>query len=162
MLSIKNSPADRFEAEPAGGKHAEEMAAGEKEDVAAGRRGRGSTTRSARAATWAGDSPPGQPSRNSCQLGFCLMNLGGAEAFVVAVVPFDEVGVDCGDRLEASKLASAGGALEGAGEDFGELEPWSRSPSWRACCSPRSVSGKSVRPVCWPERLQAVSACRAR
>ena len=50
------------------------------------------------------------------------MDFGGAEAFVVAVVPFDEVGVDDGGRFEATELASVRGADERAGEDFGELE----------------------------------------
>src|SRR5438128_2491331 len=40
--------------------------------------------------------------------------------------------------------------------------PLSRSRSLRALLSPRSVSGKSVSPVCWPVRLQAVSPCLAR
>src|SRR5260370_13650819 len=37
-----------------------------------------------------------------------------------------------------------------------------RPPSCRALPSPFNVKGKSVRPVCWPERLHAVSPCRAR
>ena len=40
--------------------------------------------------------------------------------------------------------------------------PRSRSPRLRALRSPRSVSGMSVRPVCWCESVQAVSPCRAR
>src|SRR5262249_45162532 len=42
------------------------------------------------------------------------------------------------------------------------VRPRSRSPSWWALRSPRSVSGRSVSPVCWPVRLQAVSPCLAR
>ncbi len=37
-----------------------------------------------------------------------------------------------------------------------------RCPSWLALRSPRSVSGRSVSPVCWPDRLHAVSPWRAR
>ena len=43
-----------------------------------------------------------------------------------------------------------------------KVKPASRCPSWRALRSPRSVNGRSVLPVCWPETVQAVSPCRAR
>ena len=43
-----------------------------------------------------------------------------------------------------------------------KLSPFKRSPSRRALRSPRSVNGRSVSPVCWPERLHAVSPCLAR
>ena len=43
-----------------------------------------------------------------------------------------------------------------------KASPASRCPSRRAFLSPRSVNGKSVSPVCWPVRLQAVSPCRAK
>src|SRR5215469_4816590 len=39
--------------------------------------------------------------------------------------------------------------------------PFNRSPSRRALRSPSGVRGKSVRPVCWPERVHAVFPCRA-
>ena len=38
-----------------------------------------------------------------------------------------------------------------------KVTPRSRFSSRRALRSPRSVSGRSVSPVCWPERVQAVS-----
>jgi hypothetical protein len=41
------------------------------------------------------------------------------------------------------------------------VSPFSRSPSRRALRSPRSVSGRSVRPVCCPVIVQAVSPCLA-
>src|SRR5256884_7353343 len=37
---------------------------------------------------------------------------------------------------------------------FAKVKPLRRSPSPRAVCSPCSVSGRSVKPVCWPDRLQ--------
>src|SRR5208282_98228 len=39
--------------------------------------------------------------------------------------------------------------------------PLSRSPSRCALRSPSGVRGRSVRPVCWPERVHAVFPCRA-
>ena len=55
-------------------------------------------------------------------IGILLMDFGGAEAFVLAVVPFDEIGIDDGDRFEAADFASICGADEGAGENFDEFE----------------------------------------
>jgi hypothetical protein len=43
-----------------------------------------------------------------------------------------------------------------------ELSSFNRSPSRRELRSPRSVNGKSLSPVCWPDRLHAVSPCLAR
>lgn len=45
---------------------------------------------------------------------------------------------------------------------FAKLTPRSRSLDLRALRSPRSVSGRAVSPVCWPESDHAVSPCRAR
>ena len=45
---------------------------------------------------------------------------------------------------------------------IGSLIFASRLPRSRAFCSPAGVNGMSLRPVCWPERLQAVCPCRAR
>ena len=45
---------------------------------------------------------------------------------------------------------------------FAKVKPSNREPKLCALSSPRSVRGKSVRPVCWPERLHAVSPCLAR
>ncbi len=43
-----------------------------------------------------------------------------------------------------------------------QVSPRSRSPSRRALCSPRSVSGESISPKCRPVRFQADSPCRVR
>src|SRR6266436_4946125 len=45
---------------------------------------------------------------------------------------------------------------------FAKTDPASRSPRRTALRSPRSVSGRSVRPVCWPLIVHAVSPWRAR
>jgi hypothetical protein len=45
---------------------------------------------------------------------------------------------------------------------FAKVKPSNREPKLCALSSPHSVRGKSVRPVCWPERLHAVSPCLAR
>ena len=45
---------------------------------------------------------------------------------------------------------------------FAKVKSRNRRPKLCALSSPRSVRGKSVRPVCWPERLHAVSPCLAR
>src|SRR5262249_36338072 len=45
---------------------------------------------------------------------------------------------------------------------WAKVIPRNRSASRRALRSPRLVSGRSVRPVCWPESVHAVSPCRAR
>jgi hypothetical protein len=55
-------------------------------------------------------------------VGILGADFGGAEAFVGAVVPFDEVGVDFGDIAIAGDDAGFVGALEGAGVDLIELD----------------------------------------
>ena len=44
----------------------------------------------------------------------------------------------------------------------GKLRPRSRSPQAFGVALAALVRGMSVRPVCWPETVQAVSPCRAR
>src|SRR6266550_7584972 len=50
------------------------------------------------------------------------MNVGGAQAFVVAVIPFHQVGIDGDAVAESCELTRAAGALERTGEDGGEGE----------------------------------------
>src|SRR5262249_14593915 len=49
----------------------------------------------------------------------------------------------------------------GLEKTLAKVNPRNRSPRARALRSPRSVKDKSVRPVCWPDKLQAVSPCLA-
>ena len=56
-------------------------------------------------ADFAGDSPPGQPSRNSCQSGRSAWMSALRAAFVRAVVPLDQVGLDLRHGAEAGQLA---------------------------------------------------------
>ena len=72
-------------------------------------------------------------------------------AFVLAVVPLNEISIDFSRRSESGQLTC-----------FSGVSPLRRSPSRSAFASPRLVSGKSVRPVCWPVIVQAVSPCLAR
>ena len=90
-------------------------------------------------------------------VGVFRMNLRRSKALVIAVVPFDQIGIHFGDGPEAGQFAGAGRALQWTREDLRENQPRQPFPSRRALRSPRSVSGRSVRPVCWPVRLQAVS-----
>jgi hypothetical protein len=66
---------------------------------------------------------------------------------VLAVIPFDKIVVDGGTCSEAGQLARPPRPLQGAGKNMVERE----------ARSPRSVSGRSVSPVCCPERLHSVS-----
>src|ERR1043166_3046935 len=50
------------------------------------------------------------------------MNLDRAEAFVLAVVPFDQIGIDFGRGAEAGQFARARGTLQGAREDLGKCQ----------------------------------------
>src|SRR5262245_19224118 len=88
-------------------------------------------------------------------------DLGRATAFILTVVPFVQVTIDLRHGSEASQLAGPARALHGLVNTLVKGSPFNRSPSRAALRSPPSVSGKSVIPVCWPERLQAVSPCRA-
>ena len=98
------------------------------------------TTRSARAPTSAGDSPPGQPSRNSCQPGRPCEDLGRAASFVVAVVPLDEIAVDLRGGAEARELAGPLRALQRTREHLRERHV--RASARRACahCARRARS----------------------
>ena len=74
-------------------------------------------TRSARAPTSAGCSPFGHPSRNKSQPGRPPRGFAALAPFVVAVVPFDQVGVQLGGLAEPSQRAGARRTLKRTGED---------------------------------------------
>jgi len=53
-------------------------------------------------------------------IGTAAQDVRAAQAFIIAIVPLDEVGVDLGDGAEAGEFAGLDGALERAGKNFGE------------------------------------------
>ena len=107
--------------EPAAGEGAEEVAAGEDQDVALDGAEAGDDAVGA-----GGDVGDGLAARRAVvkdvPRGVLAVDLVGAEAFVGAVVPFDQVGVELRGACEAGELAGSAGALQGAGEDGGEGE----------------------------------------
>jgi hypothetical protein len=48
------------------------------------------------------------------------VDLGRAAALILAVVPFDQIGVDFGHGTKAGQIAGADRALQGTGEDLGK------------------------------------------
>src|SRR5262249_51233680 len=55
-------------------------------------------------------------------------NLGGATALVLAVVPFDKIGIDLCDCAEARKLTRPEGPPQGTAEHPGEGQPFQPFP----------------------------------
>ena len=51
------------------------------------------------------------------------MDLRGRESFILAIIPFHEVGIWFCERAKAGQFAGMFGALQRAGEDFGECLP---------------------------------------
>src|SRR2546426_7175961 len=81
------------------------------------------------------------------------VDVSGKATLILAIVPFEQVPIDFSHSSKASQLAGPGGTLQRAGKHLCEsYSPRNRSSSRRALRSPRSVSGRSVSPVCWPER----------
>ena len=82
------------------------------------------------------------------------------QPLVVAVVPLRELGARCGSANPASARRLER-ARERAGPDRGEgAAARARAASAAAFARPASLSGMSVRPVCWPLTVQSVSAWR--
>src|SRR5208283_1351114 len=50
------------------------------------------------------------------------VNVRGAEAFILAVIPLDQVGIDFGRGAKAGQFAGADRALQGTGEHLGKAE----------------------------------------
>jgi hypothetical protein len=76
-------------------------------------------------------------------------------------IPADRSRVPLRRRSQPTQMS---GPLASGGlvNTFAKVKASNREPKLWALSSPRSVRGKSVRPVCWPERLHAVSPCLAR
>jgi hypothetical protein len=83
-------------------------------------------------------------------------------AFVTSLVPFDQVVVQFSYLGKTGEFARPHGRCKGLVNTLAKVRPSRRAPSLRAFASPRSVSGRSVRPVCWPVIVHAVSPWRAR
>ena len=77
------------------------------------------TTRSSRAPICRGDSP-GTTIAEQLPIGALFENVGGGSAFVLAVVPFDELRNHFGHSAEASQLAGSQRALQRAGKHLRE------------------------------------------
>src|SRR6266851_1892937 len=116
------APSRRFEAEPTGGEHAQDMGARKYQDIAAD---------GAHAADDAiGPCPDlvrSFPARATVaeQLPVRALreDLGGAAAFILAIVPLRQIRIEFGYGSEPRKLASLDRALQGAGEDLGKGQP---------------------------------------
>ena len=67
-----------------------------------------------------------------------------------------------GQALDVEALTEWLARRSGLAQTLANGVPRKRSPSRCELRSPASSSGKSVSPVCRPDRLQAVSPCRAR
>ena len=63
-------------------------------------------------------------------VGAVAADFGAAETFVVSVIPFNEIGVEFGDGFVTSEGAGLGGALQRAGEHFGEGEAFQAFPKF--------------------------------
>ena len=135
------------------------------EHVAAGRRARGRSRGRRARRRRAGDSPPGQPSRKSSHPGRPRGSPRCACPRTRRSSIRRDRGSSCATPPNPASLAGARRALQRTREHQREAStsaPGAHRPATRALASPRSVSGRSVRPVCWPERLHAVSPWRAR
>ena len=64
----------------------------------------------------------------------------------IAIIPFNQVGIDLGGGAESGKLAGSASAVAGARENAGERQAGETAARRRALSS-RALSGKSVRPV---------------
>src|SRR5436190_23174576 len=80
------------------------------------------TTRSARAAAWAGDSPPGTAVAEQFPIGALRPDFGSAVPLILTIVPFDQIRVDFSDSSKASQLARAPGALQRARKHLGKTQ----------------------------------------
>ena len=74
-------------------------------------------TRSTRALTSSGVSPPGHPSRKITPSGSAVVDLFWGQAFVLAVIPLGEIGVDHGFIAELGQRAGFARPLHRAAED---------------------------------------------
>src|SRR5229473_4428211 len=113
------APSRRFEAEPAGGDHAQDMGARKHQDIAAD---------GAHAADDAigpcADLVRSFPTRATVaeQLPIRALpeDLGGAAAFILAIVPFRQIRIELGLAAETRQLTGPDRALQGAREYLGK------------------------------------------
>src|SRR5262249_37107965 len=117
------SSGPHFEPEPAGGEDAQEVPAREQQHVPPGRAhplhhpvGTG--------ADLFRRFPPRAAVTEQVPARSRRTNLGGAEALVLAVIPFDQVAIDLGPGPEAGQLAGPGRTPQRTGEDRGERQPF--------------------------------------
>lgn len=89
-------------------------------------------------------------------------DVGGSEPLISAVVPFDEVRFYFRLRFDVGEPCSAQARCRGLASTRPKCSAWSAYFKDFVCLSPISVNGRSVIPVCWPVRLQAVSPWRTR
>ena len=153
-------------ARPSGHQHPAEVPVPDEDDVAVGERRATSASTVVRArADLLGRLAAGRAVVQIDQPGLLARISVGGAALVLAVVPFDEAVVDA-VRAQARQLGRGRGrALRGLVSTSAGARPRSsRLPSSavsRASVRPRSVSGMSVRLVCWPLADHSVSPCRS-
>ena len=107
--------------QPTGAEHAQEMATGEQNRIAIEASQAGN--HSVRASLDLCDAFTARATvAEQLPVGPLVMDLLAGESFVVAVVPFNQVGVDLRLRPEPRQFASRSCAEQGAGEDPGDRE----------------------------------------
>src|SRR6266571_2188565 len=112
----------RVEPEPAGDEHAEDVSAREEQHVSLDRARTADDPVGSRAHL-GGRFPAGAAVAEEVPARALRVDLGGAHALVVAVIPFEQVTIDLGRGSEAGQFAGPGRALQGAREHLGERVP---------------------------------------
>src|ERR1700730_5407973 len=118
----KIAPASGFEAEPARGEHAQNMRAGEHQDVTPDRADPvddavGPCSSLVRSLPTGAAVAEQKPIRTFPQ------DLDSPAAFILAIVPLDQLRIGFGLLAETCQLARPDGALQRAGEDLGKAQP---------------------------------------
>src|SRR5262249_67279 len=105
----------RLDAEPAGGQHANEMAASEEQHIAV--HGTHAAYHATRPRSNLGRrfAPRAAVAKEHPIRAFGA-NLGSALPLVLAIIPFDQITIDLGASAEAGQFTSSGGPAERAGE----------------------------------------------
>src|SRR5271163_854890 len=111
----------RVETEPAGGEHPQEMPARKNQHVASDRAHPAHDTVGPRP-DLARRLSSGATVTEELPVRALRMDLSRAAAFILAIVPLDQVGIDLGRTAKSGQLAGAGRALQGAGEDLGKSQ----------------------------------------
>src|SRR6266404_6728648 len=116
------TPARRFEAEPACGEHTQNMGARKHQDVTLDGPYTIDDTVGARAHLVRGLAS-GTAVAEQIPIRALLQDLDSAAAFILAIVPFDQIRIGFGLLADTSQLASPDGALQRAGEDLCKAQP---------------------------------------